>query len=208
FAQMHAPFFVELAEPGISKIFDEADGLSRTFHFRPQFFVHMREFIEAEHRLFDREPFKVFLHFVIGEFFLPNHDFGGYIEIGYPVSLGNERGSPGGPGIGFDYVYLSIFDGELDVYRSLHIQMESDPAADINHFVDFQLAQVEGGQQGMAIPAVYAGGFNMFHDSHDMDLFPVAYGVNFGFLATVQEVVYENLVSRKVFDQAEYAFLQ
>lgn len=51
--QIHAAFFVQLAEIGISQVFYKADGFAGTFHFGAQFLVHIREFVKAEHRLFD-----------------------------------------------------------------------------------------------------------------------------------------------------------
>src|SRR5678816_1853362 len=48
--------------------------------------------------------------------------------------------------------------------------------------------------------------FNVFHYTHYMDFFAVANGVNFGFLATVEEMINEDLITWNVFQQAYYRF--
>src|SRR5690606_38378347 len=91
-AQVHAPFFVELPEPGVPEVFDEADSFSRTLHLRPELLVHMGEFVETEYGFLDGKPLQVLFNLVVGELFLADHDLGGYVEIGDAISLGNKGG--------------------------------------------------------------------------------------------------------------------
>ncbi len=64
-------------------------------------------------------------------------------------------------------------------------------------------AQVEGRQHRVTVAAVNARGFNMLHHTHYVEVLPVKDGVYFGLLATVQEVVDQDLVTGQVLQQAE-----
>jgi len=50
------------------------------------------------------------------------HDFGRNIEIRHFVGFGNKRRGARCPGIGFDHVYLVVFNGKLDIDQTLDIQ--------------------------------------------------------------------------------------
>ena len=71
-----------------------------------------------------------------------HHDLGGDIEIRDLISLGDERGRPGGAWIGFDDIYFLLCaafgypDGKLDIDQSPDIEGESNLPGVFNHLVN------------------------------------------------------------------------
>ena len=72
------------------------------------------------------KPFSFFSNVKSVSLWRADHDLGGDIEIGYLVSLGNKRGRPGRPGIGFDHEDLIVFDRELDIDQALYPEGPGD----------------------------------------------------------------------------------
>ena len=115
-----------MAEVRVVYVFDEADGFSGGFHFGSEFFVDVGEFVEREDGFFDGVSFHAGFYFEVGELVCSEHYFGGDVDVGDFVCLGDEGDGARGAGVGFDDIDLFVFDYELDVEQAADIEGAGD----------------------------------------------------------------------------------
>src|SRR5690606_35229166 len=206
--EVNASFLVKLAEVRIFKVFDKSDSFSGTLHFRTQIAAHAGEFVEAENRFFYCITFQAFDKSEVFQRCRSQHNFGSDIEVRNLIGFCNERSSTGSSWVGFDYIHFVVFYGKLNINQSPDVQPEGNLPGVFFHGFQNQRGKVECRKYGIAIATVNAGRFNMFHNSHHMEIFTIANRINLGFLTAVEEAVDKDFVIRKMFQQAYYASFQ
>ena len=137
-----------------------------------------------------------------------HHHLGGDVQVRDLVGLGDEGRGTGGPRVRFDHIYIPFLDGELDVDESLDVEGPGDLLCSIFHSGDHHRAEVEGGQHGVAVSAVDAGGLDVLHHTHHVEVLSVKDGVDLCFLTAIQEVVDQDLVIRQMLEQADHRAFQ
>ncbi len=185
--QVHASFFIQLPEPWVFQVLDEADSLAGALHFGAQFLVHIRELVEAEDRFFYCVTFQFVLHFKVLQLGLAQHYLGSNVEVGDTICLGYEWCGAAGARVGFYHEHFAVLDGKLYVDKAAYIEAQGYLLGYVLHFGELQLAQVKGWEQCVAVAAVYTCRLYVLHNAHDVYLLTIAYGIYLGLLAAVQE---------------------
>src|SRR5690606_20572521 len=143
FTQVHRFLLVQLAEKRIVQVFDKADCLAGRLHFGTQFLIDFGELVEGKHGFLNGKSFQFALDLEILQLICAQHYFGGDVDKGHIVGLGNEWHSPGSPRICFDHVDLFVFNGELDIQQTAYVQRESQFPGIFFHLPDDVFRKLE-----------------------------------------------------------------
>ena len=112
-AQVHGFLLVQVTEERILQVFNEADGLTGRFHFRTELLCSRSGIFQRRTPVPDGVSVQLLVEAEVFQLVRTQHHFGGNVQIGNLISLGDERRGTTGTRIRFDHIHLLILHCEL-----------------------------------------------------------------------------------------------
>src|SRR5579859_6127711 len=178
------------------------------FHFRTQDCVHAGELVPGEDRGFDevsRASSEVDSFFnVRGKEItqlasgheagcnLGQRNAGGFRNIGYSARSAR---------VDFNHENFFVLDGELNIHQPDDFQRTCQLKSVFAYGIEHRLAQAHRGQHTGRVAGVYAGFFNVLHDSADHNVFAIRERVHVNFNRVFQKMIDQNRPLLRIFDR-------
>ena len=154
--------------------------------------------MEAKHRRLDGPALALRLKVEVRNLFGAEHDLGRSIHIGLSIGLTNEGNGPRCTRIGLNDVHDVVLNGKLNVDQAHGAQGPRNGVGMVNNLLHDQVSKVERRQRGIGISRMHSAGLDVLHDSDNVEVFSVAYGIGLGLNCSVEVVVEHYAVARKI----------
>src|SRR5205085_1408796 len=142
---------------------------------------------------------QIFFKLEIFQLVCAQHDLGSNIQVRYFVSFGNEGSCSGSTGVCFDHVNFPILNRKLYIDQSFYIKSSCNLLGIIFHCCYFQWCEIESRKHCIAVATMNSGRLDMFHYAHHMKIIAVKDRVDLRFLATIEEMIDQDLISGDMF---------